>query len=231
MALLGGAALAMWWNMAPQMRAEFEHWHTHEHFPERLGIPGFRRASRWVDAAGGEGIFVLYELEAHGVLSSGAYLRSLNAPTPWSTRMMPHHRDMVRSQCRVLASAGGAVAGYAATVRLSPASGAQDRLQPGLQHRLAEWAGRAGLVGAHLLRHEAPAIAVTTEQKIRGGDSHADWVLVLTGYDAAVLEKVVRDEMSDAALAALGARSGSTSGFFRLSHSCVEGELAGAQAP
>jgi hypothetical protein len=230
MALLGGAALAMWWNMAPRMRSEFEHWHTHEHFPERLGIPGFRRASRWVDAAGGEGIFVLYELEAHGVLSSEAYLRSLNAPTPWSTRMMPHHRDMVRSQCRVLASTGGAVAGCAATVRLSPAPGAQDRLQSGLQGRLAEWAGRAGLVGAHLLRHEPPAIDVTTEQKIRGGDSHADWVLVLTGYEPAALEKVVRDEMSEAALAALGARAGSASGFFRLSHSSVAGELAGAPA-
>ena len=47
MALLGKAALAMWWDMAADMRKDFEDWHAHEHFPERLGIPGFRRASRW----------------------------------------------------------------------------------------------------------------------------------------------------------------------------------------
>ena len=58
MALLGSAALAMWWDMAPEARADFEDWHSHEHFPERLGIPGFRRGSRWCSAAGGEGFFV-----------------------------------------------------------------------------------------------------------------------------------------------------------------------------
>jgi len=41
MSLLGTAALAMWWNMAPDVLAEFEDWHSHEHFPERLAIPAF----------------------------------------------------------------------------------------------------------------------------------------------------------------------------------------------
>ena len=107
MPLLGKAALAMWWDMAPEMKAGFEDWHSHEHFPERLGIPGFLRASRWSSASGGEGFFVMYELEAYETLSSPQYLARLNAPTPWSTRLMPHHRNMVRSQCRVLETRGG----------------------------------------------------------------------------------------------------------------------------
>jgi len=45
MAFLGQAAVAMWWNIAPEHREEFEHWHSHEHFPERMGIPGFLRGS------------------------------------------------------------------------------------------------------------------------------------------------------------------------------------------
>src|ERR1700709_2322963 len=98
MALLGQAALAMWWDMAPAMRQEFEDWHTHEHFPERLGVPGFLRSSRWTSANGGEGIFVLYELRDHEVLSSAEYVGRLNAPTPWSTKLMPHHKNMVRTQ-------------------------------------------------------------------------------------------------------------------------------------
>ncbi len=74
MSLLGSAALAMWWDMAPEMKSEFEHWHSHEHFPERLAVPGFRRASRWTSADGGEGIFVMYELSSHAILSSPAYV-------------------------------------------------------------------------------------------------------------------------------------------------------------
>ena len=61
MSLLGSAALAMWWDIAPQVLADFEDWHSHEHFTERLGIPGFHRASRWRNAADGEGVFVMYE--------------------------------------------------------------------------------------------------------------------------------------------------------------------------
>ena len=231
MALLGGAALAMWWSVAAEARAGFEHWHAHEHFPERLGIPGFLRASRWADAAGGEGVFMLYELQAHEVLASEAYLRRLNAPTPWSTRMMPFHRGMVRSQCRVLESAGGAVAGFAGTVRLSPAAGTAGPLRAALRERLAQWAGRAGLVGAHLLRHEAPAIPATTEQKIRGHDSFADWVLVIAGYDRGAVDQVLREEVSDAALVALGAAPGSVQGSFRLSQSAVAGDVAGVPPP
>ena len=46
MALLGGSALAMWWDMAADMRAEFEHWHSHEHFPKRLALQGLWKRSR-----------------------------------------------------------------------------------------------------------------------------------------------------------------------------------------
>ena len=38
MALLGKAALAMWWEIDAAAMGEFAHWHAHEHFPERLGI-------------------------------------------------------------------------------------------------------------------------------------------------------------------------------------------------
>src|SRR4030095_7801026 len=108
---------------------EFEHWHTHEHFPERLGIPGFRRATRWTSADGGEGIFVMYELEGYEVLASSAYGARLNSPTPWSTRLMQDHRTMVRSQCRLLESFGINPARHALTVRLSPVSDRDEELR------------------------------------------------------------------------------------------------------
>jgi hypothetical protein len=222
MSLLGTAALAMWWNIAPDVRSEFEDWHSHEHFPERLAIPGFRRGSRWRSATGGQTIFVMYELENYRVLSSAHYLARLNAPTPWSTKMMPHHKDMVRSQSHVLESLGGCVAACALTVRLSPEAGREADLQASLRSLMATLVIRPGLTGAHLLRHETPPIAQTTEQKIRGAsDRTADWVIVACGYDRSAMEDLANGDLAAPALTKLGAAERQIGELFTLSYSSV----------
>jgi hypothetical protein len=229
MALQGKAALAMWWDIAPHALPEFAHWHAHEHFPERLGIPGFRRASRWVAADGGEGIFVLYELQNHAVLGSEAYLARLNAPSPWSQRMMPHHRHMVRSQCHVLESFGGSTAHRLLTLRLSPAPGHDKALREGLRALGARVAGAPGMAGLHVLRHEAPAIAQTEEQRIRGAcDRVADWVLLACAYDAQVLQRLSETELGDAALHALGAQAGTVRATYALAYAATPADMADA---
>ena len=226
MALLGKAALAMWWDIAPPALSEFEHWHAHEHFPERLGIPGFRRASRWTCAKGGEGIFVMYELQDYDVLASPGYLARLNAPSPWSVRMMPHHRNMVRSQCRVLEGSGGLTARHVLTIRLSPAQGRADELRSAVQVLAREVCMAPGLAGLHLLRHETPHIAATEEQKIRGlSDQVADWVLVASGYDAARLQELSATALADAALEKMGAASATHRGTYSLAYSATPDDV------
>ena len=216
MALLGSGALAMWWDIAPVMRAEFEDWHTHEHFPERMRVPGFRRGSRWANADDGEGFFILYEMESYATLTSPEYRAHLNAPTPWSAKMMPHHRNMVRSQCHVLESVGGALSRFVLTVRLSPADA--DRLRRALRDLAATITVRRGIAAGHLLRTETPALAQTTEQKIRGGDAAADWIFLAAGYERDALEALVKNELGDTALIAAGAKPGATRGLYALSH-------------
>ena len=226
MALLGTGALAMWWDMAPEMRADFEDWHSHEHFPERMGIPGFRRGTRWRSATGGEGFFVMYELQDWDMLSSPHYLARLNQPTPWSTRMMPHHRNMVRSQCHVLESRGGGVAGHALTLRLSPQPGRELALRASLAELIAALPDRPGFTGAHLLQHESPRVAATTEQKIRGNDTFADWVLVAHGYELQALQALAQTEFGEAAMSGRGAAAGGARGLYSLSHSATPAEQA-----
>ena len=168
MSLLGKAAVAMWWKVRPEQRSEFGDWHSHEHFPERMSIPGFRRGSRWTSTLEAEGFFVLYELEQHETLTSKGYLDRLNAPTPWSAKMMPHHLSMVRSQCRVAASFGGGVATSLATIRLSPDAGRETDLKTVLVEILRELAPKPGLTGGHLLLTDTPKTSSpTTEQRIR----------------------------------------------------------------
>ena len=206
MSMLGKAALAMWWDVSDDVRREWEHWHAHEHVPERLSIAGFLRATRWTDVSGGEGFFVMYELQDHAVLASAPYVARLNAPTPWSTKMMPVHRNMVRTQCQVVHSHGGVTARHALTVRCSPAEGQAEALQGQLAALAESVSQRPGIVGLHVLRHEAPAMAATTEQKIRGNaDRAADWIIVVSGYDLDAMRKLEGEELSEASLRASGA--------------------------
>jgi hypothetical protein len=217
MPLLGTAALAMWWDIAPAMRDEFEDWHSHEHFPERLAIPGFLRATRWTGTTG-DAMFVMYEVAAHDTLASPDYLARLNAPSPWSTRMMPHHRNMVRSQCHVVRSHGGAVARHVLTLRFSPpADGDVEASFESLGRKVVtRGAAHPGLVGMHLLRHHKPGIPQTTEQKLRGGaDEAADLVLVACGYDLAALEARA-GSLTTASIA-----PGAVTGFYSLAHSAT----------
>lgn len=222
MSMLGKAALAMWWDVSPDVRQELEHWHAHEHVAERLSIEGFLRASRWTDASGGEGFFVMYELRDHAVLASAPYVARLNAPTPWSTKMMPLHRHMVRTQCQVIHSHGAVTARHALTLRCSPVDGQEDALRHQLGVLAESVSQRPGIVGLHVLRHEAPQMAATTEQKIRGNaDRAADWIIVVSGYDIDALRKLAGEELSAAHLLALGATSETNCQLFALAYTAI----------
>jgi hypothetical protein len=217
MSLLGKAAVAMWWNVRLDQRSEFGDWHSHEHFPERMSIPGFRRGSRWTSTLDVEGFFVLYELEKYEILTSKGYLDRLNAPTVWSTKMMPHHLNMVRSQCRVGASFGGGVATSLATIRLSPEAGRETSLETAVLATLRELASTPGLTGAHLLITDTPKTSVpTTEQQIRGLDGAADWIVLVSGYDPEIVELVISSKLPTPALRNLGAQENVTAGHYRL---------------
>jgi hypothetical protein len=225
--MLGKAAVAMWWNMAPEHRDEFQDWHTHEHFPERMGIPGFLRGSRWANVDGGEGFFVIYELDEYATLTSEAYRERLNHPTPWSVQMMPRHRYMVRSQCRVLETHGGGIGRFALTLRVSPVSGREAELRAWLSQLAGGFVRRAGGVACHLLRTETPDVAATTEQQIRGGkDAAADWIVLAVAYGSRVLREVQSNELDPLMLRGNGARDGSICDVYELSCTATPGDFS-----
>lgn len=181
--MLGKAAVAMWWDIAPETKAQFEDWHTHEHMPERLAIPGFLRGTRWIALSGEPSYFVLYEVTDLQTLTRGPYLERLNDPTPWSRKMMPHHRNMVRSLCEVRASFGRGLAQALATLRLDVPADA-----------LAPLPERRGLTAAHLLESRPMSgMPQTTEQRIRGGDAEAKWIALIAGYDVDAVAAACRE--------------------------------------
>jgi hypothetical protein len=129
MALKGAGFLAIWHDIEAVAEPDYNAWHTREHIPERLGIPGFERGRRWVDRKlAKHRYFTLYEGQTIDVFGSEPYRARLNAPSAWSLRVQPHFTNFVRSACRTIVSVGAGVGGAVATFRVhfTPGTGQGD---------------------------------------------------------------------------------------------------------
>ena len=205
MPLLGKAALLLSFDIVAHAIAEHDEWHTHEHLPERLSIPGFLRGTRWVALLGQPRYLVLYEVESLAVLASAAYLERLNHPSPWTARMMPHYRGMTRGLCSIEGSSGFGLGHLGLLLRFGPAPGREAVLGAWLGEEVLERVpARPGLGSVHLL-HGALAAPSTNEQRIRGTDAGMDWALFATGYSQVALEDLARADLGKDRLAAQGA--------------------------
>ena len=204
MPLLGRAAMLLTFDVAEEAIAEHDHWHTHEHLPERLSIPGFLRGTRWVATAGSPRYLVLYEVDRLETLNSPAYLERLNNPTPWTRKMMPHYRGMTRGLCSVMESAGLGMGGFGLLLRFKPKRESHAPLDAWLGEVMPGLAGQRGVGSLHLLR-SALAADMTSEQRIRGADSSLDWALLATGYSDAAVVALAQSELSAVSLEQQGA--------------------------
>ncbi|HYF19824.1 MAG TPA: hypothetical protein VEA40_18290, partial [Ramlibacter sp.] len=87
------AFLALWNGIDDARRQpEYEAWHSFEHVPERVGLPGFLEALRYRQSTAGAppDYFTCYWLDDIGALSSGPYGEVFQAPTNWTARMRGH---------------------------------------------------------------------------------------------------------------------------------------------
>lgn len=119
-ALLGQAVLAVWNDIDPSTEADYNAWYQQEHVPERLGVPGMRRARRYRAVEGSPRYAALYEAATLDVLTSGAYRAQLANPTEWTRRALRGIRLMQRALCTVISDAGRGIGGAATFVRLRP---------------------------------------------------------------------------------------------------------------
>jgi hypothetical protein len=185
MSLLGRGALANWHDVRDGGHQEFRAWHSHEHIPERVGVPGFLRGRRGRALEGGRPqYFILYETESVEVLASPAYLARLNDPTPWSRAVLKEIPLTIRVAARVEASFGSGVGGFVLAARFASAP------KPSLGDALAAATARRGVLGAHLLRGDSAATQVPTKEKtVRAQpDETAAWIALIEGVDRAAVE-------------------------------------------
>ena len=229
MPLLGSAAMLLGFDIVPEAMAEHDDWHTHEHLPERLAIPGFLKGSRWVALQGTPRYLVLYEVAELGTLSSAAYLARLNQPSAWTTKMMPHYRGMRRGLCTVLGSHGLGQGHLLRVLRFSPGAAAAESLPHWLLHDcLPALPGCPGIGSVHLLQGAAVA-PMTHEQRMRGADAGVDLALLVSGYDEAALRALGHTLLAPPQLEARGATAVSEA-LYRFDYALARAELASSSA-
>ncbi|MEZ5844228.1 MAG: hypothetical protein R3D27_10935 [Hyphomicrobiaceae bacterium] len=211
MPLAARAFLAIWHDFDTAQEAEWHRWHTVEHMPERVNVPGFLAGRRYMsDTVERHRCFTMYEGVDISVFNSPAYLERLNNPTPWTRQVSTAFRDFMRGACKVVATAGGdancpQIAGSVMTVRLTGV------MTPGVEPRavaLAEaLAKRPTIVGVHVAVCERAVTNVeTTERKARSGtaESPLDGVVVIESYDRKALAAAEGDIRAAIAAAGLG---------------------------
>lgn len=144
--LLGLGVLVNWGGVVPEQEDDYNAWHSLEHMPERLSVPGFRRGRRAIGIDGtsdDQKYFMMYEAESADVFVSPPYLARLNDPTPWTRRILSAYVAPSRTVCRVRQSIGRGAGGWNATVQFAAPVGTIDWLP--------EVAAITGVLGAHIL--------------------------------------------------------------------------------
>ena len=81
-----------------------------------------------------------------------------------------------------------------------------------------------------MLQTQTPTGQATAEQKIRGGDAVADWILLAGGYDSKAVAALLDDELQEQTLARHGACHERIAAIYRLSFSLTNKDLPSTSA-
>src|SRR6185437_14639056 len=102
MALRGKGMLVVFTEVKPRDERDFNEWYNREHIDERVNLPGFHRARRYVAQRG-----------SPKYLATPGYLALLANQTPWSQAVMARfthfNRMTVRVQIDLAHGIGGAI--------------------------------------------------------------------------------------------------------------------------
>jgi hypothetical protein len=193
--LLGSGVLANWGGVIEGADEDFNAWHSREHLPERLAVPGFRRGRRCVGVEGTPRdlrYLMMYEVDTPDVLVSPPYLARLNDPTPWTQRVLATYLAPCRTVCRVLRSGGHGTGGWIASFVYGEAE-REAAKSAGLAEAVWAVADRPGVTGLHAIEGDPEfGQQPTTEKAFREAqglpDSTIAIALLVEGIDRASVE-------------------------------------------
>src|SRR3978361_1477694 len=175
MPLAGKGIVLTSMNIEPSDEPEFNRWYDREPLEERVAIPGFVEARRYVAHDGNPKYLSLYSTETFDVLDSPAYRTALANQTAWSKANTARFKDMIGGVARITISRGigrGAVLGI---IRLRPA-GDEDKLRDALRKQF-DPTKHDGIISMHLLENDPALSKPLTDNPSASGAG--DWFVLI----------------------------------------------------
>jgi hypothetical protein len=179
--------LAIWSDVEQKALTDYRHWLTREHTTERVTTKGFLAVRVFrAERSDLERFFILYELESPEVLDGPAYMARLNAPTPWSQRIMPQLGNFVRGGGVMAARAGRGEGATISALRLEQLPDAPQRLADAL-------AALDGIAAVQIgVTDRARTSVPTVEKGMRRQEGFFAGLLIIEALDEASLRSALR---------------------------------------
>ena len=184
MPLAGKGMLLTSMNIDAEHEADFNRWYDREHLEERVAIPGFMEARRYVADEGSMPKYLsLYSTETFEVLDSPAYRNALANQTDWSKANLARFKNMIRSVARITISRGTGRGAWVSVFRLRPSHGKADELRARLRDAL-DPEGLHGIISMHLLESDPQLSRPLTANASASDEGAGDWFWLIDHTDA-----------------------------------------------
>jgi hypothetical protein len=198
MPLAGKGMLLTSMDIDPSDEADFNRWYDREHLEERVAIPGFLEARRYVAHEGRPKYLCLYSTATFDVLDSPAYRAALANPTDWSTRTMALFRNMIRAVARITISRGRGRGAALGIIRLRPAAGGEDRLRATLREDL-DPATSDRIISTHLIESDPALSRPSTNDPSVSHPGAGDWFALIDGTDVNAVSEFLASRRGNSA--------------------------------
>jgi hypothetical protein len=198
MALYGKGMLMTFTETPAAVEEDFNEWYNREHIDERVWMPGFHRARRYVDADGDARIkyFATYETDKVEDLADPDYMALLKDQSDWSKKVMATFTKFDRVTARITIDLSHGFAGACAFARFFPAPSVMDALRAHLEKTLLPaLVARPGMIGAVLAEND---LAVVNEGRKAQGmaipeNETPQWIVLLEGQTTQATAAALRE--------------------------------------
>jgi hypothetical protein len=219
MPLHGKGMLVVFNEVTAADERDFNEWYNREHIDERINLPGFRRARRYVAVRGSPKYVATYECDSVEDLATTDYLHMRNSPTPWTQSVTGRFTHLQRLAVRVQVDMAHGVGGVVGAVRFVPDRQQREPLTAWLRGTAFPKAiARPGMVGA--------AAGENDPEITRAGDrgestdqakaEEVEWVVLLEGGDAGTVGAAARSVFTLTSLKKFGVSVAPVIGTYRL---------------
>jgi hypothetical protein len=176
--------------------AEFNRWYDREHLEERVAIPGFLEARRYIAHQGRPKYLSLYSTESFEVLDSPAYRTALANQTDRSKANIARFKNMIRAVARITVSRGQGRGAALGIVRLRPVAGGRDKLRAALRDALDP--GKLdGVISMHLIESDPALSRPLTDDPSVPNPGAGDWFVLVDGTGVNAVSAALADRLGD----------------------------------